>query len=141
MTCNITDMPERTNIIPKMGINNILPLKIDTEAIIAPRPNDPVSPINTDALFVLKSRYPESTPHMIIHSVAKELSPCVIKIKLAIAAKYQKETEAASPSRPSVKLTQFVVAKNTKTIIGIIQKDRFRLMLVHGMRIKVRPFK
>ena len=141
MTCNITDMPESTNIIPKIGMNNILPLKIDTDAIIAPSPNEPVSPMNTDALLVLKSRYPESTPHMIIHSVPKELSPCVIKIKLAIAEKYQKETEAASPSRPSVKFTQFVVAKNTKTIIGIIQKDKFMLMLVHGMRIEVSPFK
>ena len=48
-------------------------------------------------------------------------SPERRKVSAARAAKYQKLTDAASPSSPSVRLTQLVVATKAKAASGTIQ--------------------
>ena len=55
-------MLEKTKVIPIIGINKILPLTIEIIATNPPKHNDPVSPIKTDALCVLNSKYPTSPP-------------------------------------------------------------------------------
>lgn len=69
----------------------------------------------------------------------RALVPDRKKMSAASAAKYQKLTEAASPSSPSVRLTQFVAATNTNAASGIIHAPMSTEMRVNGMFSTVSP--
>ena len=64
-------MPEITYIMPINGRKNTFEVKIEIVAIIPPRYNEPVSPINTLAEKVLYTKKPINAPDCIIHNRAK----------------------------------------------------------------------
>ncbi len=138
----MTDIPEQTNIIPTTRIYSRLPLNAETAETNPPSPSEPVSPIKTEALFVLKRRYPASTPHKTRLRYASGISsrPESRKMSGASAAKYQKLTDAASPSSPSVRLTQLVAATKANAASGIIQTPMSNESRVNGICRTVRPF-
>ena len=75
-----------------------------------PNANEPVSPINTFAGFALKYKNPKQTA---LTTIPKKVTlkeptnnPTTAKVAPAIA-----EIPVANPSKPSVKLTAFVVPK------------------------------
>lgn len=91
---------------------------------------EPVSPINTDAGFELKAKYPINTPAK-INAVVEILAKVVLAIKNT-----QKntgiETEANKPSIPSVKFTAFVVPTNTNIKTGITNMPKLIFILKNG---------
>ena len=94
-------MPEQTNTTPSSGIYSRLPLSAAIAAAKPPSPSEPVSPMNTEAGWVLKRRYPASTPHSDrLSRPSGAPAPDTRKMSAASAAKYQKHEDAASPSSP-----------------------------------------
>ena len=80
--------------------------------------NDPVSPINTFAVFKLNIKNPKHAPTIIlpntIISFTSNIIPITVKHVVIIA-----DTDVLSPSIPSVKFTAFVVASITNITNGI----------------------
>ena len=139
----MTDIPEQTNIIPITRIYRRLPLNAEIAETNPPSPSEPVSPMNTEALFVLKRRYPASTPHKtrLKYTSGIPSRPESRKMSAASAAKYQKLTDAASPSNPSVRLTQLVAATKANAASGIIQTPMSKESFVNGMCRTVRSLR
>ena len=75
---------------------------------------DPVSPIKTEAGFVLKYKNPSNTANKIIENILV-LSVVASKNKQMATGKL---TLVASPSSPSVRFTAFVVPTIINTRIG-----------------------
>ena len=123
-TCKITDNVLTTKTKPRIGIYNSIPEKTERLAINEPRASDPVSPINIFAGKQLNKRKhkiePQATTEIIemflnsaMFEILVDITPVSIKIFWIIknVIKNINVVDEAKPSRPSVKLTAFVVAK------------------------------
>ena len=66
----MTDIPERTNIIPSIGIYSVFSVNTDMHEINPPSASEPVSPINIAALFPLKRKNAAMAPTAKKHRTA-----------------------------------------------------------------------
>ena len=88
----------------------------DDAAIIEPKNNEPVSPINIFAGYRLKKRKPTDIP-----IIAEDITPTSVFRAAEIYISeipIEKATEVASPSIPSVKFAQFVIPRRIRIEIG-----------------------
>ena len=117
-TCNTTDMVSITGIAAI--INNMSGI-CKYNAIVAitpPNNSEPVSPINTCAVFKLNIKNPKHAPIIMLPnttiSFTSKMIATTVRHVVIIAA-----ILVLNPSIPSVKLTAFVVASITKIANGI----------------------
>ena len=80
--------------------------------------SEPVSPINTFALFKLNIRKPKHVPQTILPNIITSFTSYIIDNTVNVVT-IVNVTHVANPSTPSVKFIAFVVASITKIVNGI----------------------
>ena len=88
------------------------------QILLRPSNSDPVSPINTFAVFKLKIKNPKHAPIIILPKTTISFTSSIIAITVKHVVIIA-ETLVLSPSIPSVKLTAFVVPNITNMTNGI----------------------
>ena len=132
-------MTEKTKHIPKTGTYKVFPLNTHIHEAKPPNASDPVSPINTEAGCTLNNKYASKLPIKQKDVNTKLDEPFCKSITTPISPKKGTLVPAASPSNPSVKLTAFTVAKNTKTVTGIIHQEIEKALFTKGRYNRVIP--
>ena len=105
---------------------------IETVASTYPRRSAPVSPINIFAGLRLYGRKPMQEPASAAVMMATLISATTSAI-MSIVKDEMVEMPAASPSRPSIRLTEFVMATIHSTVSGTDQP--FRIMYSDALKI------
>ena len=129
----MTDMTESTKVIPITAKYKPFPVNATMLAAKPPNAKEPVSPMKTDAGETLKKRYAKSAPTRQKETVDIFLFPPCKRINKPMQRKYGTHEPAASPSKPSVKLTAFTVAKKRKNVKGNAHTPISMLLFVKGM--------
>ena len=124
-----------------MGKSKALPEKRHTQEAKPPSPKEPVSPINILAFEVLKIKYAPSAPTVQKHSSESPSKLFVARSKHPKKKKKGADTDEASPSNPSVRLTEFTQAKKIKMAKGKTQKPSASSFSRKGIFKKVRSFR
>lgn len=95
--------------------------------------------MNTEAGEALKSRYAASAPHRQNASIAREDEPPHRSTMIPMLRKKGTQVPAASPSSPSVRLTQLTAERNTNTASGNIHHPMSKLLFQKGTCRTVSP--
>ena len=90
-----------------------------------PKNVEPVSPIKMDAGFRLYGMNPTQAPASAARMTAISVSP-INSATASIVIEAMDETPTARPSRPSIRLTAFVMATIHRIVIGMDSAPRFQ---------------
>ena len=133
ITDNVSITGTAASIISINGIFKYMALHDTTP----PNSSEPVSPINTFALFKLNIKNPKHVPHTILPSMMISFTSNIIAI-IVIVVIITSVTDVANPSTPSVKFIAFVVASITNIVKGMyISNGSVIVVLKNGISISV----
>lgn len=124
--------------MPITKIKNGFFEKIATQATPPPKAKEPVSPINIFAGYAFCHKKANNPPNVQEEKRIKDSVFCegllkFNKIKIIKnVEKYAIAVFVASPSNPSVKFTEFVVAINTTNVKGIYHHFKSRYISKNG---------
>src|SRR3990167_4202149 len=116
----MTDADSSTNTKPTMGKTKTELVKKATMAKVKPNDMAPVSPIKKRAGNTLNHKNANKAPMIVAINIASSIRPWT-KAITPKAKKQNAKTPPASPSSPSVSLTEKDVATATKINSGIYQ--------------------